>query len=159
MPHMMSALPEPRAAWAAARSSCWGWRRESESNRRRRLCRPLHDHSAIPPGMVDLDQSRGRSTRGRARALSAETGAGNEARTRDLNLGKVALYQLSYSRVGQPSIINQPEWLSKTGDWMGYVARRFQASAETRTGSVIAACMRVMAFSRFAIEVAKEMRT
>jgi hypothetical protein len=26
------------------------------------------------------------------------SGAGNEARTRDLNLGKVALYQLSYSR-------------------------------------------------------------
>ena len=25
------------------------WRRESESNRRTRLCRPLHDHSAIPP--------------------------------------------------------------------------------------------------------------
>jgi hypothetical protein len=25
-------------------------------------------------------------------------GAGNEIRTRDLNLGKVALYQLSYSR-------------------------------------------------------------
>ncbi len=28
-----------------------------------------------------------------------KTGAGNEARTRDLNLGKVALYQLSYSRM------------------------------------------------------------
>ena len=28
-------------------------------------------------------------------------GAGNEARTRDLNLGKVALYQLSYSRTGK----------------------------------------------------------
>jgi hypothetical protein len=27
------------------------------------------------------------------------SGAGDEARTRDLNLGKVALYQLSYSRV------------------------------------------------------------
>ena len=27
-----------------------------------------------------------------------KTGAGNESRTRDLNLGKVALYQLSYSR-------------------------------------------------------------
>ena len=27
-------------------------------------------------------------------------GAGNEARTRDLNLGKVTLYQLSYSRLG-----------------------------------------------------------
>ena len=26
-------------------------------------------------------------------------GAGNEVRTRDLNLGKVALYQLSYSRI------------------------------------------------------------
>ena len=26
-------------------------------------------------------------------------GAGNESRTRDLNLGKVALYQLSYARV------------------------------------------------------------
>jgi hypothetical protein len=28
-----------------------------------------------------------------------DSGAGNESRTRDLNLGKVALYQLSYSRV------------------------------------------------------------
>ena len=25
------------------------WRREPESNRRRRLCRPLHNHSAIAP--------------------------------------------------------------------------------------------------------------
>ena len=30
--------------------------------------------------------------------LFPKSGAGNEARTRDLNLGKVALYQLSYSR-------------------------------------------------------------
>jgi hypothetical protein len=29
-------------------------------------------------------------------------GAGNESRTRDLNLGKVALYQLSYSREEPP---------------------------------------------------------
>ncbi len=28
-----------------------------------------------------------------------KNGAGNEIRTRDLNLGKVALYQLSYSRI------------------------------------------------------------
>ncbi|ACC70042.1 hypothetical protein Bphy_0853 [Paraburkholderia phymatum STM815] len=28
-----------------------------------------------------------------------ESGAGDESRTRDLNLGKVALYQLSYSRI------------------------------------------------------------
>jgi hypothetical protein len=32
------------------------------------------------------------------RRLFFESGAGNETRTRDLNLGKVALYQLSYSR-------------------------------------------------------------
>jgi hypothetical protein len=32
---------------------------------------------------------------------SENIGAGNEARTRDLNLGKVALYQLSYSRTKQ----------------------------------------------------------
>ena len=31
-------------------------------------------------------------------------GAGNEVRTRDLNLGKVALYQLSYSR--KRSVLN-----------------------------------------------------
>src|SRR5258708_5709272 len=28
------------------------WRRGSESNRRPRLCRPLHDHSATPPGAL-----------------------------------------------------------------------------------------------------------
>ena len=33
-------------------------------------------------------------------ALKTVDGARNGARTRDLNLGKVALYQLSYSRVG-----------------------------------------------------------
>jgi hypothetical protein len=32
-------------------------------------------------------------------------GAGNEARTRDLNLGKVALYQLSYSRLNRGAIV------------------------------------------------------
>jgi hypothetical protein len=36
-------------------------------------------------------------------------GAGNEARTRDLNLGKVALYQLSYSRtVARWGILRPP---------------------------------------------------
>ncbi len=34
-------------------------------------------------------------------------GAGNEARTRDLNLGKVALYQLSYSRICKTQIIHR----------------------------------------------------
>ena len=31
--------------------------------------------------------------------MEKKIGAGNEIRTRDLNLGKVALYQLSYSRI------------------------------------------------------------
>jgi hypothetical protein len=35
-----------------------------------------------------------------------KSGAGDESRTRDLNLGKVALYQLSYSRIGS---VNCPE--------------------------------------------------
>ena len=35
-------------------------------------------------------------------------GAGNEIRTRDLNLGKVALYQLSYSRKLEKS--NERAW-------------------------------------------------
>ena len=43
----------------------------------------------------------------------AETGAGKESRTPDLNLGKVALYQLSYSRVEQPMIIAQEVPVSK----------------------------------------------
>jgi hypothetical protein len=36
----------------------------------------------------------------------SKPGAGNETRTRDLNLGKVALYQLSYSRMVQLSDSN-----------------------------------------------------
>jgi hypothetical protein len=34
-------------------------------------------------------------------AVSLQSGAGEESRTLDLNLGKVALYQLSYSRVSE----------------------------------------------------------
>jgi hypothetical protein len=35
----------------------------------------------------------------KAALLLFESGAGKESRTLDLNLGKVALYQLSYSRI------------------------------------------------------------
>ena len=35
-----------------------GERRESESNRRTRLCRPLHDHSAIPPRTAGQNAGR-----------------------------------------------------------------------------------------------------
>src|ERR1700720_4438413 len=96
------------------------WRRGSESNRRRRLCRPLHDHSATPPGAAagahrtGPMKRKGRARKTTADALPHRSGAGNESRTRDLNLGKVALYQLSYSRVGQPFIIAKGHPLSKS---------------------------------------------
>ena len=35
---------------------------------------------------------------------TAEFGAGNEIRTRDPNLGKVVLYQLSYSRINSNTL-------------------------------------------------------
>ena len=100
---------------ALRRRSACNWRRRSESNRRTRLCRPLHNHSATPPGDLLLDciripprlpQHMDAACRGAAiqpkqkgkRCFPLGIGAGDESRTRDLNLGKVALYQLSYSR-------------------------------------------------------------
>ncbi len=38
------------------------------------------------------------------RRKSKKNGAGNETRTRDPNLGKVVLYQLSYSRYANPEL-------------------------------------------------------
>ena len=40
-------------------------------------------------------------------------GAGDESRTRDLNLGKVALYQLSYSRIAKSANSTQSNNLVK----------------------------------------------
>jgi hypothetical protein len=92
------------------------WRRGSESNRRPRLCRPLHNHSATPPLLPQPDglvaplqcnretEKLKRENGFRQRRISfirwpyakgsifPVTGAGNEARTRDPNLGKVVLY-------------------------------------------------------------------
>jgi hypothetical protein len=65
------------------------WRLESESNRHKRLCRPRHNHSAIQPNVKNPRRTEG----------FCQFGAGNETRTRDPNLGKVVLYQLSYSRL------------------------------------------------------------
>ena len=73
-------LARPAARMNTSRAVYGGiWRRESESNRRPRLCRPLHDHSAIPPG-----NGRGRKcahlrpkTKGRAcRTLSPRIWSG-----------------------------------------------------------------------------------
>ena len=80
------------------------WRLGSESNRRPRLCRPLHNHSATqPPGIRAFACTGGtlralKTLKPRGNGASGIVGAGNEIRTRDPNLGKVVLYQLSYSR-------------------------------------------------------------
>ena len=101
------------ATWASRHKSGFIWRRNPESNRDTRICNPLHSHSAIPPCLCLVCQSRpgGRpffiqvfppavKTKKPCRAgFLQEIGAGNEIRTRDPNLGKVVLYQLSYSRV------------------------------------------------------------
>ncbi|SOZ35409.1 hypothetical protein CBM2605_A180020 [Cupriavidus neocaledonicus] len=52
--------------------------------------------AALRYGMpLNGDQPKQKGKRG----FPLGIGAGDESRTRDLNLGKVALYQLSYSRI------------------------------------------------------------
>jgi hypothetical protein len=60
-----------------------------------------------------------------------QTGAGNETRTRDLNLGKVALYQLSYSRLGcMPTIAGRlPQTLA--GGWKMERETRLELATST----------------------------
>jgi len=71
------------------------WRRDPESNRTNRICNPGHNRFATAPTcqFPDLEE------KGKHALPFLEFGAGKESRTLDLNLGKVALYQLSYSRV------------------------------------------------------------
>ena len=57
--------------------------------------------------MTTLPLSPAAAGRGRTRG-----GAGNRARTGDLNLGKVTLYQLSYSRCGRREFCHRPRPLS-----------------------------------------------
>jgi hypothetical protein len=60
--------------------------------------------------------------------FSMEYGAGKESRTLDLNLGKVALYQLSYSRVSSPEVYNNFWGGSKVSRNFFPFARRLIAS-------------------------------
>src|SRR5690606_16309307 len=64
------------------------------------------DHSATRP--VTCSGLAGKCWPGKDKTPAdrgfAESGAGNETRTRDPNLGKVVLYQLSYSRVRRRSL-------------------------------------------------------
>ena len=97
------------------------WRPRSELNRRTRICSPLHNHSATRPDDVwrfgffhiahalAMQQTHERAGPGSGkneapRTGLLETGAGKGTRTLDPDLGKVVLYQLSYSRV-EPAIL------------------------------------------------------
>ena len=77
------------------------WRRDPESNRTGRICNPLHNRFAIAPcaGITAGTRCYQEEREAEASLFNRASGAGNETRTRDLNLGKVALYQLSYSRM------------------------------------------------------------
>ena len=76
--------------------SGFGWSQKRESNPYARLGRRILSPLRLPVPSF-WDHIRKRET---AQCFpSFVSGAGDESRTRDLNLGKVALYQLSYSRV------------------------------------------------------------
>ena len=75
------------------------WRRDPESNRTNRICNPGHNRFAIAPSGPASKTPISNSDKKGKQSFPFEFGAGNEIRTRDLNLGKVALYQLSYSRI------------------------------------------------------------
>ncbi len=62
------------------------WRRESESNRRTRLCRPLHDHSAIPPCCMSHEKGKAR--------VYAEPSLANLERETSLELATSTLARL-----------------------------------------------------------------
>ena len=85
-------LQESRGTSAKGFCSLVGsWRRGSESNRRGRLCRPLHDHSATPPG-VRYKEKRGKRCTGTVlpsgmleRETSLELATSTMARLRSTN--------------------------------------------------------------------------
>ncbi len=66
------------------------------------------------------------------RSAQSETGAGEESRTLDLNLGKVALYQLSYSRTEQYHLLSHPEIKKEALFDFGFL-RNPGAGEESRT--------------------------
>ena len=89
------------------------WRLGPESNRGTRLCRPVHNHSATQPKNAAIEPTSNvrHKNPGWLPGFN-ESGAGNETRTRDPDLGKVVLYQLSYSRLRGRRIVAMRAQLS-----------------------------------------------
>jgi hypothetical protein len=83
------------------------WRRGPESNRTNRICNPGHNRFATAPNFLIKTPNHGFQLIKKGSFFCFPffgIGAGKESRTLDLNLGKVALYQLSYSRVSSPKL-------------------------------------------------------
>ena len=96
--------PQPWQGCALPTELLPHWRREAESNRSQRICNPVHNRFAIAPSKIYSLKNNFKNS-----------GAGDESRTRDLNLGKVALYQLSYSRAERNRTIQAEFLLVKLG--------------------------------------------
>ena len=92
------------SAWLRHGRGRNSWRRDPESNRTDRICNPVHNRFAIAPSALPA-AGRQEQKREALTSLFIKTGAGKESRTLDLYLGKVSLYQLSYSRVKRVRII------------------------------------------------------
>src|SRR6056297_3301358 len=71
--------------------------------------------------------------------LSEVSGAGNETRTRDPNLGKVVLYQLSYSR-DRPAILVSDRFLSSL--WQRLLGKATSNRASAPRQGIAAPCPR-----------------
>jgi hypothetical protein len=108
--------------------------------------------TTLPPRQVGYRTAQfpaARKLKGRAQALPCNSGAGKESRTPDLNLGKVALYQLSYSRMYTADYYIQTERHVKT---------RSDIAGAAALSNVKTSRMREIAFSSTAIDVANDMR-
>jgi hypothetical protein len=103
-PHKL--LSNKKAPWLGLITG-FGWRRGPESNRASRICNPVHNRFVTAPysvclgkpdGFADIYMKPPMKKDSILKCCPLYIGAGEESRTLDLNLGKVALYQLSYSR-------------------------------------------------------------
>jgi hypothetical protein len=131
-PHHVDGIDGRDAIVSMAGRSRNYWRRDPESNRADRICNPVHNRFAIAPVFLAVCRVQGwhcTDKKGKpGLPFSMEYGAGKESRTLDLNLGKVALYQLSYSRVSSPEVYNNFWGGSKVSRNFFPFARRLIAS-------------------------------
>ena len=89
------------------------WRRGSESNRRPRLCRPLHNHSATPPLTYEPNEKR-ESLLASPTSWSGKRGSNSRPQP-----WQGCALPLSYSRAVNPAIISDGNSLSSDypADW------------------------------------------